>query len=48
MTSESLIKEINDLINNEQELKEIKTNLKKIEVLDAGEKIYKEIEKLVK
>ena len=48
LTSESLISEINDLVNNDEELKEIKSNLKKLEVLDAGEKIYKEIEKLVK
>ena len=47
LTSEHLINEINELINNTKELKEIKNNLKKIEVLDAGEKIYKEIEKLV-
>ncbi len=47
LTSETLIDNINELINNEKELKEIKTNLKKLEVLDAGEKIYKEIEKLV-
>jgi chaperonin cofactor prefoldin len=39
---------LNSLISNEKELKEIKSNLKKLEVLDAGEKIYKEIEKLVK
>ena len=48
LTTESLIKEINELINNEEELKEIKSNLKKLEVFDAGEKIYNEIEKLVK
>ncbi len=48
LTTESLIKEINELINNEKELKEIKSNLKKLEVFDAGEKIYNEIEKLVK
>ena len=48
LTSETLINEINSLINNEEELKEIKSNLKKLEVLDAGEKIYNEIEKLVK
>jgi UDP-N-acetylglucosamine--N-acetylmuramyl-(pentapeptide) pyrophosphoryl-undecaprenol N-acetylglucosamine transferase len=47
LTSETLIDNINELINNEKELKEIKSNLKKLEVLDAGEKIYKEIEKLV-
>ncbi len=47
LTSETLINNINELINNEKELKEIKSNLKKLEVLDAGEKIYKEIEKLV-
>ena len=48
LTSESLINEINNLIHNDAELKDIKHNLKKLEVLDAGEKIYKEIEKLVK
>jgi UDP-N-acetylglucosamine--N-acetylmuramyl-(pentapeptide) pyrophosphoryl-undecaprenol N-acetylglucosamine transferase len=48
LTSEKLVNEINNLINNEKELKSIKSNLKKLEVLDAGEKIYKEIEKLVK
>ena len=48
LTSETLINKINSLINNEKELKEIKSNLKKLEVLDAGEKIYNEIEKLVK
>ena len=48
LTSDKLISEINNLINNEKELKEIKSNLKKLEVLDAGEKIYNEIEKLVK
>ena len=48
LTSETLINEINSLINNEKELKEIKSNLKKLEVFDAGEKIYNEIEKLVK
>ena len=48
LTSDKLVDEINKLINNEKELKEIKTNLKKLEVLDAGEKIYNEIEKLVK
>ena len=48
LTTESLISEINSLINNEEELKEIKSNLKKLEVFDAGEKIYNEIEKLVK
>ena len=47
LTSETLIDNINELINNEKELKDIKSNLKKLEVLDAGEKIYKEIEKLV-
>ena len=48
LTSDKLVDEINKLINNEKELKEIKSNLKKLEVLDAGEKIYNEIEKLVK
>ena len=48
LTTESLISEIDNLINNEKELKEIKSNLKKLEVFDAGEKIYNEIEKLVK
>ena len=48
LTSESLINEINNLINNDEELKKIKSNLKMLEVSDAGEKIYKEIEKLVK
>ena len=48
LTTDSLIKEINELINNEEELKDIKSNLKKLEVYDAGEKIYNEIEKLVK
>ena len=48
LTSDKLVKEINDLINNEKELKEIKSNLKKLEIHDAGEKIYNEIEKLVK
>lgn len=48
LTSETLINKINELVNNEKELKEIRTNLKKLEVLDAGEKIYNEIEKLVK
>lgn len=48
LTSETLINEINELINNEKELNEIKSNLKKLEIHDAGEKIYNEIEKLVK
>ena len=48
LTSETLINEINNLKNNEEELKEIKSNLKKLEIFDAGEKIYNEIEKLVK
>ena len=48
LTSETLINEINNLINDDKTLKEIKSNLKKLEVLDAGEKIYNEIEKLVK
>ena len=48
LTSDKLVEEINELINNEKELKDIKSNLKKLEVLDAGEKIYNEIEKLVK
>ena len=48
LTSETLINEINKLINNDEELNEIKSNLKKLEIHDAGEKIYNEIEKLVK
>ena len=48
LTTESLISEIDNLISNEKELKEIKSNLMKLEVFDAGEKIYNEIEKLVK
>jgi UDP-N-acetylglucosamine--N-acetylmuramyl-(pentapeptide) pyrophosphoryl-undecaprenol N-acetylglucosamine transferase len=48
LTSETLINEINNLINDDKTLEEIKSNLKKLEVLDAGEKIYNEIEKLVK
>jgi UDP-N-acetylglucosamine--N-acetylmuramyl-(pentapeptide) pyrophosphoryl-undecaprenol N-acetylglucosamine transferase len=48
LTTDSLITKINELINNEEELNEIKSNLKKLEVIDAGEKIYNEIEKLVK
>ena len=48
LTSEKLVDEISKLINNEKELKEIKSNLKKLEIHDAGEKIYSEIEKLVK
>ena len=48
LTSDTLVNEINRLINNEKELEEIKENLKKFEVKDAGDKIYKEIEKLVK
>ena len=48
LTTDSLITKINELINNEEELSKIKSNLKKLEVTDAGEKIYNEIEKLVK
>lgn len=48
LTSDKLVNEINSLINNEEELKNIKSGLKKLEINDAGEKIYNEIEKLVK
>lgn len=48
LTSDKLVNEINSLINNEEELKNIKSGLKKLEITDAGEKIYNEIEKLVK
>ena len=38
LTSETLINEINNLINDDKTLNEIKSNLKKLEVLDAGRK----------
>ncbi len=48
LTTDNLINEINDLIHDDKTLKEMKSNLKKLEIHDAGEKIYTEIEKLVK
>lgn len=47
LSSESLIKNINELINNDKEIKDIKSNLKKMQIKDASDKIYNEIKKLV-
>ena len=48
LTTEKLVEEIDLLINDDKKLKEIKNNLEKMQVKDASEKIYNEIEKLVK
>ena len=48
LTVDKLVEKIDLLINDEKELKTIKSNLEKMQVRDASEKIYNEIEKLVK
>ena len=46
LTSLSLIKKIDSLINDEKFLTESKKNLKKFEIENSSEKIYEEIIKL--
>ena len=48
LTVDKLIDKIDDLINDKNKLNEFKNNLEKMQVKDASEKIYNEIEKLVK
>lgn len=48
LTSDLLVSKIEELINNKEELDEIRNNLGKLAIKDASEKIYNEIEKLVK
>ena len=48
LTVDKLVSEIDKLINDKVKLEKIKANLEKMQVKDASEKIYNEIEKLVK
>lgn len=48
LTSEKLISEIDSLINDKKKIKEYKKNLEKLQIPDSLDKIYNEIEKLVK
>ena len=48
LTVDSLIKTINDTLNNEDTIKNIKKNLSKFEIDSSSEKIYNEIIKLIK
>lgn len=47
-TVDKLMDKIDELINDSKRLDEFKKNLEKMQVKDASEKIYNEIEKLVK
>lgn len=47
LTKESLINEIDNLINDKNKVKEIKNNLTQLQISNSLDRIYKEIEKLV-
>jgi UDP-N-acetylglucosamine--N-acetylmuramyl-(pentapeptide) pyrophosphoryl-undecaprenol N-acetylglucosamine transferase len=48
LTGETLIKEVEALINNKPKLEEMSDNAKKSAIIDANERIYKEIMTLYK
>ena len=48
LTSDNLIDVINNTINDSSKIKEIKNNLAKFEIEGSGERIYREIIKLIK
>lgn len=47
LKSDKLVREIDSLITDDNKLKRIRTNLKKLDVPDSAECIYKEIKKIV-